>query len=169
MKTISRSSKLFVSGVAALLVLALGASAAWGVTSTEQTREGYVATVEPICKSNTKTSERLLGGVKKLVKENKLKVAAGKVSSAVTSGNATVKKLKQVPQPVADAPKLQKWLGYLETEQKLLTELSKALKSENKPKVQQLTVKLTQNGNLANNSVLAFEFKYCLIPTSQFS
>jgi hypothetical protein len=169
MKTVSRSSKLFASGFAALLVLALGASAALGVTSAEQTREAYVAAVEPICKTNTKTSERLLGGVKKLVKEDKLKVAASKVSAAVVSGSATVKKLKKVPQPAADAPKLQKWLGFLEAEQKLLTELSKALKSENKASVQRLTVKLTQNGNLANNSVLAFEFKYCLIPTSQFN
>lgn len=169
MKIVSRSSKLAASAVAALLAVALLAAGALAATSAEQTRESYVAQVEPICKTNTKTNERLLGGVKKQVKEGKLKAAAGKVSAAVVSGNSTVKKLKQVPQPVADAAKLGKWLGLLEAEQKLLTELSQALKSGNKTRVQTLTVKLTHNGNVANNSVLGFEFNYCLIPTSQFS
>jgi hypothetical protein len=139
------------------------------VTSPDQTRESYVAQVEPICKTNAKANERLLGGVKKQVKEGKLKAAAGKVAGAVSSGNKAVKQLKQVPQPAADAAKLGKWLGYLEAEQKLLTELSQALKAENKSQVNLLTVKLTHNGNQANNAVLGFEFKYCLIPTSQFS
>jgi hypothetical protein len=169
MKTAGRSSKLVLSAAAALLMLALCAATALAVTSTEQTRESYVAQVEPICKSNTKTNERLLGGVKKQVKEGKLKAAAGKVSAATASSASTLEKLKQVPQPAADATKLKKWFGFLEKEQKLLSELSKALKAENKSRAQLLTVQLTHNGNQANTAVLAFEFNYCLIPTSQFS
>jgi hypothetical protein len=169
MKTANRSSRFFASAASALVVLVLGASAALAVTSPDQTRESYVAQVEPICKTNAKTNERLLGGVQKQVKEDKLKAASQKVLTAVKSGNSTVRKLKQVPQPVADAAKLGKWIGLLEGEQKLLTELGQALKAENKTRVQTLSVKLTHNGNLANNAVLGFEFKYCLIPTSQFS
>lgn len=169
MKTVSRSSKLFASSAAALLVAVMCAAAALGVTSPTQTRESYVARVEPICKTNAKTTERLLGGVQKQVKEDKLKAASGKVASAAASSGKTVKQLKQVPQPGADAAKLSKWISYLEKEQTLLSELSKALKSEKKPRVQLLTVKLTHNGNQANNTVLGFEFEYCLIPTDQFS
>ncbi len=169
MKTVGHSSKLVVSAGAALLMLALCAATALAVTSAEQTRETYVAQLEPICKSNTKTNERLLGGVKKQVKEDKLKAAAGKVSAATVSSASTLKKLKQVPQPVADATKLKQWFGFLEKEQKLLSELSKALKAENKSRVQLLTVQLTHNGNQANTAVLGFEFHYCLIPTSQFN
>jgi hypothetical protein len=169
MKTVGRSSKLVVSAAAALLMLALCAATALAVTSAEQTRESYVAEVEPICKTNTKANERLLGGVKKQVKEGKLKAAAGKVSTASASSASTLKKLKQVLQPPADAAKLKKWFGFLEKEQKLLGELSSALKAENKSRVQLLTVQLTHNGNQANTTVLSFEFNYCLIPTSQFS
>ena len=169
MKTVSRSSKLFVSAAAALLVMALGAGMALGVTSPDQTRETYVAQVEPICKSNTKTTERLLGGVRKQVQEGKLQAAGRKVASAAASSGKTVKQLKRVPQPVADAAKLGKWIGFLEKERKLLSELSQALKAEKESLVSLLTIKLTRNGNQANNTVLGFEFKYCLIPTDQFN
>ena len=74
-----------------------------------------------------------------------------------------------VPQPVADKAKLTKWVGYLEDETKLLGEIGKALKGGNKAKAQSLSVKLTQNGRLANNAVLGFDFNYCLIDSSRFS
>ena len=169
MKTVSRSSKLVVSVAAALLALALCAAAALGVTSAEQTREGYVAQVEPICKSNTKANERILAGAEKKVKEGKLKVAAGQFTQASSAFGKAVKQIKAVPQPVADKAKLAKWLGYLEGETKLLSEIGRALKANQKSKAQTLSIKLTHNGNLANNTVLGFEFNYCLIDSSRFS
>jgi hypothetical protein len=169
MKTMSRSSKLFVSGTAALLVLALGAGAALGVTSAEQTRETYVAQVEPICKTNTKANERILAGAEKKVKEGKLSVAAGQFTKAASAFGKAVKQIKAVPQPVADKAKLAKWTGLLEGETKLLGEIGKALKGGQKSKAQTLSVKLTHNGNLANNAVLGFDFNYCLIDSSRFS
>jgi hypothetical protein len=169
MKTVSRSSKLVVTAIAALLVLALGATGALGVTSPDQTRETYVAQVEPICKTNTKANERILAGAEKKVKEGKLKVAAGQFTQASAAFGKAVKQIKAVPQPVADAAKLGKWTGLLEGETKLLGEIGKALKANNKTKAQTLSVKLTHNGNLANNAVLGFDFDYCLIDSSRFS
>jgi hypothetical protein len=150
-------------------LLAVLVATAFAATSPEQTRESYVAAVEPICKKNTKTNERLLDKVPKMVKEDKLKAAAKKVNAAAASGKQAVKAIKGVPQPVADAAKLAKWVGLLEKEQKLLGELGQAMNAENKRKVQLLTVKLTHNGNQANTAVLGFDFDYCLIPTDQFS
>ncbi len=169
MKTVSRSSKLFASGAAALLVLALGATGALGVTSPDQTRETYVTQVEPICKTNTKANERILAGAEKKVKEGKLAVASGQFTKAASAFGKAVKQIKAVPQPVADVAKLAKWTGALETETKLLGEIGKALKAGNKTRAQTLSVKLTHNGNLANNAVLGFDFKYCLIDSSRFS
>ena len=169
MKTVSRSSKLFVGAVAALLVLALGATAALGVTSAEQTRETYVAQVEPICKTNTKANERILAGAEKKVKEGKLKVAAGQFTQAAAAFTKAVKQIKAVPQPVADKAKLAKWTGYLETETKLLAEIGKALKAGKKTQTQTLSAKPTHNDNPANNAVLGFDFDYCLIDSSRFS
>jgi hypothetical protein len=169
MKTVNSSSKLVVSGAAALLVMGLCAALALGATAAEQTRETYVAQVEPICKSNTKANERILAGAEKKVKEGKLKVAAGQFTQAAAAFAKAVKQIKIVPQPVADKAKLAKWLGYLEGETKLLSEIGKALKADKKSKAQTLSVKLTHNGNLANNAVLGFEFNYCLIDSSRFS
>lgn len=169
MKTFSRSTKLYVGAAMALLAMALGATAALGVTSPDQTRETYVAQVEPICKTNTKANERILSGAEKKVKEGKLKVAAGQFTQASAAFTKAVKQIKAVPQPVADVAKLAKWTGYLETETKLLGEIGKALKAGNKTKAQTLSVKLTHNGNLANNAVLGFDFDYCLVDSSRFS
>jgi len=169
MKTLSRSSKLVVSLVAALLVVAVGAAAALGVTSPDQTRETYVTQVEPICKQNTKDNEQILAGVRKKIQKGQLSVAAGQFAKASTAFGKAVKQIKAVPQPVADQAKLAKWLGYLEGETKLLSEIGKALKSGNKSKAQTLSIKLSHNGNLANNAVLGFEFDYCLIDSSRFS
>jgi hypothetical protein len=169
MRTVSRSSKLVVSAVAVLLAMALGAAAALGVTAAEQTRENYVAQVEPICKTNTKANEQILAGVRKKIKNGQLNVAAGQFTKASSAFGKAVKQIKAVPQPAADTAKLTKWLGYLEDETKLLGEIGKALKAGNKSRAQTLSVKLTHNGNLANNSVLGFEFEYCLIDSSRFS
>jgi hypothetical protein len=169
MKTVNRSSKLFVGTAAAVLVAALGATVALGVTSAEQTRETYVAQVEPICKSNTKANERILAGAEKKVKEGKLKVAAGQFTQAAAAFGKAVKQIKAVPQPVADKAKLAKWTGYLEEETNLLSEIGAALKAGKKTKAQTLSVRLTHNGNLANNAVLGFDFDYCLIESSRFS
>jgi hypothetical protein len=169
MKTLGRSSKLVVSAAAALLAVAACAATALAVTSAGQTREGYVAQVEPICKTNTKANERILAGAEKKVKKGQLKVAAGQFTQASAAFGKAVKQIAAVPQPVADQAKLTKWLGYLEGETKLLSEIGKALKAGNKGKAQTLSVRLTHNGNLANNAVLGFEFNYCLIDSSRFS
>jgi len=62
---------------AAVLLLAVPAFA-------EQTPDTYKEAVEPICKTNTEANEKILKGVKQLVKEGKLDAAAKKVFAAAT-------------------------------------------------------------------------------------
>jgi hypothetical protein len=162
----TRVFKIFATAVA---LVALLVTAAFAATSPDQTRESYATVVEPICKQNTKANEQILAGVRKKIKQGKLKVAAGQFARASTAFGEAVKQLRAVPQPPADATKLSKWLGLLEEEKKLLGEIGKALKANQKPKAQTLSVRLTHNGNLANNAVLGFEFDYCLIDSSRFS
>jgi hypothetical protein len=154
---------------AALVLAALLVTTAFAATSPDQTRESYAAEAEPICKQNTKANEQILSGVRKKIRQGQLKVAAGQFSKASTAFGKAVKQLKAVPQPAADTAKLSKWFGYLEEETKLLGEIGKALKADKKSKAQTLSVRLTHNGNLANNAVLGFEFDYCLIDSSKFS
>lgn len=162
-KRVSKTFALVVAALTMAAVLAVGAFAA------EQTRESYVAQVEPICKKNTKANEQILAGVRKTIKQGKLSVAAGKFNRAAAAFGKAVGEIKAVPQPSADAAKLTKWLGFLKEEQNFLSKISKALKQGNKSEAQTLSVKLTHNGNLANNAVLGFEFNYCLIDSSRFS
>ncbi len=162
----ARVRKTFATTVA--LVVVFGATA-FAATSPEQTRESYVTAVEPICKKNTKANEQILDGVRKKIQQGKLRVAAGQFAKASTAFGKAVKQIKAVPQPVADAAKLGKWLTALEKETKLLSDIGNALKAGNKSRAQSLSVQLTHNSNVANNQVLGFEFDYCLIDSSRFS
>jgi hypothetical protein len=168
MHTNRRISKLFVAVSAALVAVAALAAFAFAA-ETEQTRESYVAQVEPICKTNTKANERTLAGIRKTIKKGELKIAGGKFAQASSAFGKAVKQITAVPQPAADKTKLTKWVGYLEDETKLLGEIGTALKAGKKSQAQTLSVRLSHNGNLANNSVLGFGFDYCLIDSSRFS
>jgi hypothetical protein len=152
---------LTITAAFALLVpLALGA---------EQTREAYVATVEPICKSNTQANEKILKGVKTEVKKGKLKPAGTQFAKAASALKRTYAELKAVPQPSSDAAKLTKWLSYVKEEASLFEKTAKALKSGNKNKAQTIVVQLTHNANLANDQVLSFNFRYCRFEPSKFT
>ena len=163
------SSRVAIGVFAAALGALLVAAVALATTSPTQTREGYVAKVEPICKSNTAANERILSGVRGQIKADKLKLAGAQFRKASEAFAKATKQIAAVPQPSADAAKLAKWLGYLGDESKLLAEVGKALKAEKKTLAQEKFVRLRNNGNLANNTVLSFEFNYCKISSSRFS
>lgn len=135
----------------------------------ELSREEYVVRVEPICKTNTEANARIFKGAKEEVKAGQLKKAATHFSRATTAFEKTIKQLKAVPQPAADAAKLGKWIGYLEVESSFLGKIGKALAAEKKAQAQTFSVRLNRNSNLANNTVLGFAFDYCRIDPSRFS
>jgi hypothetical protein len=165
----ARRSHSFWATFGALLCVAALAGAAFGATDPEQTREGYVAQVEPICKTNTKANERIFKGVRTLVRQGKLKLAAGHFAKAAAAFGKATNEIGAVPQPVADGARLTRWIGLLRKEKSLLGQIGQALRAGKKAKAQRLSVKLTHNGNSANNAVLGFEFHYCLIDSSRFS
>jgi hypothetical protein len=155
---------LFALSVSLLLVLAVPFAFGAGPT-----RDEYTAQVEPICKADTKSNERILGGVRKQVKEGKLKPAATQFQKAATALKKALAELKTVPQPEADKAKLAKWLGYVKTEAELFESVAKKLKAGDKTGAQAMVIRLTHNANLANNQVLAFDFTYCRLEPSKFT
>lgn len=162
-----RVSRTFAAAMfAAVLATALVAA---GAFAAEQTRESYVAQVEPICKKSTQSLEKALQGVKQKIKQNKLKPASTQFAAAASAFEKGVKQLKAVTQPEADTAKLGKWLKQLEAGTELLKKIGKALKAEQKGLAQNYIVKLSNNSRVANNLVLGFEFHYCLIDSSKFS
>src|SRR6201996_6151499 len=84
------------------MVLAASAFAA------EVSRDEYKAAAEPICKTSAKANERILSGVRKEVKEGKLKTAAAKFAKAAKEQASTLGQLEALPQPAADEPRLAK-------------------------------------------------------------
>jgi hypothetical protein len=156
------------STVLALLaaLLLLGAGLALGA---EQTRESYTAQVEPICKRNSEANDRILKGIKGNVKAGKLKVAAAQFDKAASALKKTLAQLRAVPQPSADKPKLTKWLRYIKTEVQLFERTAAKLKAGDKLGAEKMAVRLTFTVKLANNEVLAFEFKYCHVDPAQFT
>jgi hypothetical protein len=145
------------------MVLAVTAFAA------EVSRDEYKEAAEPICKTSAKANERILAGVRKEVKQGKLKTAAAKFAKASTEWSQALKKLEALPQPPADEARLGKWLGYLKIEAELFAQAGRKLKAGDKPGAEHVFAKLTPNANKANNQVLPFEFHYCRLEPQKFS
>lgn len=163
----AKMSPLPVLGLAlvvGLLALVPGALAAEG----EVTLPEYVERVEPICASNTKSNSKILKGVKDQVKQGKLAPAGKRFIRASGVLNRSTAQIAQVPKPAPQATKLTKWIGYLKQEGEYLRLIGKSLKSGNKYKAQKLAVKLNDNNNKANNTVISFGFKECRIDSSRF-
>jgi hypothetical protein len=134
----------------------------------EQTKEGYVAEVEPICEANTKANEKILKNVKSDVKAGKLGPAGASMMKAAAALKTTYAELSAVPKPSADSAKLTKWLGYVKTEAGLFEKAGKLLKAGQKAPAQQMVSKLTTNANLANFEVISYGFHYCKFEPSKF-
>jgi hypothetical protein len=154
---------IFSGSLVVALVLAVGAFAA------EVSRDEYKEAAEPICKTSAQANERILSGVRKEVKEGKLKPAAAKFAKASAEQSSALKKLTALPQPSADEARLAKWLGYLKAEAELFSQAGRKLKAGDKTAAQHIFAKLTPTANKANNQVLPFEFRYCRLEPQKFS
>jgi hypothetical protein len=159
--------KSFAALSAVVLTFAMLASPF--ANAAEVTRESYKATVEPICKTNVQANERILKGVKANVKAGKLAVAATQFTKAATALHKAIGKLKAVPQPTADQPKLAKWIKYIEEEEGYFVKIAKKLKAGDKNGATAMQIRLSHTANLANNQVLVFDFKSCHVEPSKFS
>lgn len=148
-----------------LVALPVAASGA----ESEVTRESYVASVEPICKTNKQASDRYLTGVRKLVKDDKLKKAAENFTKAAAALEKAQKQLSLVPQPTADEAKLVKWLAGIKGEVSLMRRIAAKLRAGNAGKASSLSVKLTHDATTTNNQVIVFQFNYCKIDPAQYT
>ena len=153
--------RALVASVASLLVFAAVAVAI--------ERPEYKELVEPICKTNKEASDRLLSGVKKLVKEDKLKQAGTAFKKAGAALEKAHKQLSAVEKPVADTAKLTKWLSEIKAEAALMKTISTKFFQGDKSKATSLAVKLQNNANKANTGVIVFGFRYCKIDPAKYT
>jgi streptomycin 6-kinase len=134
----------------------------------EPTRSEYVAQLEAVCKPDALATQKAVKGVKDDIRAERLTVAAGKFSKAEKIFAGTVREISPVPRPPADQAKLAKWFTYLEQQESYLKKIVAALRAGNTIQSQRDTARFVHNGNLANNTVLAFGFNYCSFKFSRF-
>ena len=157
-------TRVAAAAAAFAIAVSLGATA----FAADITREDYAARAEPICKVNTKANQKIFKGVRKMVTQNKLGLASKRFKRASASLRKTINQLAALPQPTGDEQRLAKWLKYLRVQRDFLAKIGKALSAGNKFQAQNFIVRLRRNSNLANNTVLAFEFNFCRIDQSRF-
>lgn len=158
-----RMKKLLAPVAVALLLLGVSASVALALDRAE-----YVATVEPICKKDKEANDKILDGVHKLVKENKLGPAAQKFSRAAKALKRARLELLKVEKPADDAAKLTQWLAGVKTEAELFEAVSRKLAHGEKTAAQKMVVRLVSNAKKTNNLVLSFNFRYCVFEVSKY-
>jgi hypothetical protein len=76
----------------------------------EQTRESFKAQVEPICKANRETNERIMAGVRQRINRNRLKPAGRQFIRVSESFGGLIGKLAKVPPPATDLHRIDRWL-----------------------------------------------------------
>ena len=164
-----RSKRRSLGILSLFAALAILLTASFAFAEEEVTRDSYREAVEPICKTNKQASDRILSGVKDMVKKDKLAQASQAFAKAATALEKAQKQLAAVAQPPADAAKLTKWISEIKGEVALMKTISTKFKQGNKSKATSLAVKLQNNANKANNLVIAFQFNYCKIDPSKYS
>jgi len=158
--------KRVIGTVAAVIATLAVAALAHGAEP--QTRAGYVAQLEPICKRNTEASERILAGASERIKRRKLAPAGKQFVRASRVFANGVRQIVRVPRPPADEAKLQKWFRFLRIVERRLLKVGQALKRGERLKATHTSIQLERSANAANNVSFAFQFHYCRLSRSRF-
>jgi hypothetical protein len=150
-------------GVTASLLVAAPARAE------EVTRDSYREVAEPICKENTKANERILHGVRAMVRHERLEAASHRFRRAAKALRGTLSELREVPRPPGDQGRLSRWLGFVGTVAELFAKTGHYLAAGKRATAEGMVVRLEGTASRANNVVFAFEFKYCRFEPSRFT
>jgi hypothetical protein len=151
------------------LAIVLGVVAAAAAAEGEGPgRTEYVAQLEGICKPRAEATQVAMHGAKADLKAERLAVAAIKFGKASKIFGGTVKKISAVPRPPTDAAKLGTWFTYLNRQETYLQQITSQLRAGRAISAQRLTARFIHNGNLANNTVIAFDFNYCSFKFSRY-
>jgi hypothetical protein len=153
--------------IAAALIAGLLA-AATASAAEAPTRDEYVARLEAICKPDAEATQRAMKGARGDIRAERLALAAHKFAQATSIFGSTLKKIAPVPRPPDDTAKLRKWFGYLNAQESYLARITAQLRADRAIKAQRLTARFIHNGNLANNTVLAFGFDSCSFKFSRY-
>ncbi len=139
----------------ALLVVAPLSGAA------EQTRETYVAHVEPICKANREVSERIMAGARKRVNTGKLAPASKQFIRLSGSIAKLAQRLAKVPPPTTDVRRIHRWVQIIRLLKTRVRLVGKYYGEGLKIKGNHEAILAERAGISANNTTIVLHFRYC--------
>jgi hypothetical protein len=151
-------------GFAIIAVLAL-AGAARGAD--EQTRETYIAAVEPICKRDRSAAEQILSGTREAIRDGRLGAAGRQLIRASDRFAKTIRQLRAVPRPAADEEKLLRWFGFLRIVKDRIRQTGVYYTRGERIRATHESIRVEKSGNAANNVSFSFGFKYCRLSRSR--
>lgn len=156
-----------IAGLSAAIVLAVLVAVPAGAAPSDS-REQYVAALDPICKRDAQRNSKLLRGSERLVRQNKLKQPARRFARAARNFQRTLKRIGAIEPPAGDKATVNRWLKQLGVQVRYLRQMSTVLARGQRGKAQRLEIKIVRNSNRANNTVFLFNFKHCLINPSMY-
>jgi hypothetical protein len=149
---------------AVLVALALAVAAA---AAEEQTRDGYIAAVEPICKRDRGATERILAGTKDAIREGRLDSAGRRLIRASERFAKTISELRAVPRPPVDEAKLLRWFEFLGIVKERIRQTGIYYIRGERIRATHESIRVEKSGNAANNVSFSFGFKYCRLSRSR--
>jgi hypothetical protein len=152
-----------------LLIVAAGLLLTPQALATSASRQAYAARAEPICRSTTPATERLLHGTREMANHGQAVAAGRRFIRASNLFAGTVRRLAQVIPPPPDAALLGRWLKKLGVVKLKLRNIGAALKQHNRLRALNGVGELRDAGTEANRVVRGFGFRYCRIVDSRFS
>lgn len=155
-------------GITAAVLVATLAVATTAYGADEQTRESYVAAVEPICERDREAGAQILSGTRENIREGRLGVAGRQLIRASRRFGSTIGQLVAVPRPAADEEKLQRWFGFLRLVKERLRKTGKFYEEGKELKATHESIRAEKSGNAANNVSFVFRFRYCRLSRSRF-
>lgn len=156
------SKKRRITGFLGAIALAVVVSAP-ATAAPSDSRERYVAALDPVCKRDAKRTSDILRGSERLIRNHKLKRPARNFARAARNFDRTLKRIGAVDPPAGDRAIVNRWLRQLKHQSTYLRRMSKVLRRGQEGKVNRIYTKLLRNSNKANNTVFLFDFKHCLI------
>ncbi len=158
-------------GIAGLL-LACALAAPIAAPALEAPRAEYRDQVEPICQAEGEAKERIIGGVRAIPPggaDTAVKERGRRQLRASKALGHALAKLRGVPRPEIDAHRLDRWLDQISDQAGRLRKAGKAAIAGERARAQKLVVQFTNGSRKANNLVVSYEFRHCLIEEDGFT
>lgn len=147
-------------GTFAAIAVVLLVSASF-VSGAEQTRETYVAQIEPICEVNREANERIMDGAQKRVNKREFTAVGKQFIRVSESFGSLIPKLVAVPPPVGDERRVKRWLEQMRLVKTRLRQTGKYYKAGEDIKAAHEGILAERSGIAANNISIAFKVRYC--------